>query len=274
MDYRKVALIYDFDKTLSPIDMQEFHYIGKLGYKETGSFWAESERDKYASNMDGILSYMHLMVKKNPALTKKELVDEGAFIELYKGVDTWFDRVNEYGRKQGIEVEHFIVSSGIREMIMGTSIADKFKRVYACSYTYDENDKPVWPSRVVNYTTKTQYLFRINKGVFDETNDLDLNTKTPEEDKYVPFSNMVYFGDGLTDVPSMLVMREEGGSAVAVYGSKQAKEKIAKELQDEKRADYMLPADYSEGSAAEELVKAIIDSVAVNIRLRELKNNG
>ena len=143
MDYRKVALIYDFDKTLSPIDMQEFHYIGKLGYKETGSFWAESERDKYASNMDGILSYMHLMVKKNPALTKKELVDEGAFIELYKGVDTWFDRVNEYGRKQGIEVEHFIVSSGIREMIMGTSIADKFKKVYACSYTYDENDKPV-----------------------------------------------------------------------------------------------------------------------------------
>ena len=132
MDYRKVALIYDFDKTLSPIDMQEFHYIGKLGYKETGSFWAESERDKYASNMDGILSYMHLMVKKNPALTKKELVDEGAFIELYKGVDTWF------------EVEHFIVSSGIREMIMGTSIADKFKKVYACSYTYDENDKPVW----------------------------------------------------------------------------------------------------------------------------------
>ena len=274
MDYRKVALIYDFDKTLSPIDMQEFHYIGKLGYKETGSFWAESERDKYASNMDGILSYMQLMVKKNPGLTKKELVDEGAFIELYKGVDTWFDRVNEYGRKQGIEVEHFIVSSGIREMIMGTSIADKFKRVYACSYTYDENDKPVWPSRVVNYTTKTQYLFRINKGVFDETNDLDLNTKTPEEDKYVPFSNMVYFGDGLTDVPSMLVMREEGGTAVAVYGSKQAKDKIAKELQDEKRADYMLAADYSEGSAAEELVKAIIDSVAVNIRLRELKNNG
>lgn len=274
MDNTKVALIYDFDKTLSPKDMQEFHYIKKLGYDDPNDFWLKAKENSLSNNMDGILSYMELMVKENPGLTKDELINEGAYIELYKGVDTWFDRINEYGKKHHVDVEHYIISSGIREMIMGTSIAPKFNNVFACSFAYDENGKVIWPSRVVNYTTKTQYLFRINKGVFDETNDIDLNKKTPREEKNIPFRNMIYFGDGLTDVPSMRVMLEEGGTTVAVYGSPEAKNMIAKELQDENRATYVIKADYSEGSRAEGLVKAIIDSIETNIKLEDFKNNG
>ena len=274
MSNAKMALVYDFDKTLSPKDMQEFHYIKKLGYKDPGEFWKVSQENSAQNNMDGILSYMQLMVRENPNVTKEELINEGKFVKLYNGVDTWFDRVNAYGKKHHVDVEHYIISSGIREMIMGTSIADKFKKVYACMFAYDENGKVTWPSRVVNYTTKTQYLFRINKGILDETNDVDLNKKTPQTDKYLPFRNMVYFGDGLTDVPSMRVMLEEGGTTVAVYGSKKAKEELALKLQEENRANYVIKADYSKDSKAEKLIMALIDSIETNTKLEKLKNNG
>ena len=273
MKNAKMALIYDFDKTLSPKDMQEFHYIKKLGYKDPNDFWNEAHKNSVENNMDGILSYMELMVKKNPNLTKEELNNEGKYIELYKGVDTWFKRVNAYGKKHHVDVEHYIISSGIREMINGTSISEEFKEVYACAFSYDEMGKVIWPSRVVNYTTKTQYLFRINKGILEETNDVDLNKKTPASKKYIPFKNMVYFGDGLTDVPSMRVMLEEGGTTVAVYGSKKAKDELALKLQEENRATYVIKADYSADSKAEKLIKALIDSIETNAKLEALKSN-
>ena len=271
MNNTKMALIYDFDKTLSPKDMQEFHYLKKIGYKDPKDFWLEAKLNSEANNMDGILSYMELMVKKNPSLTCDELIKEGSYIKLYKGVDTWFDRINEYGKANDIDVEHYIISSGIREMIMGTSIASKFDKVYACSFAYDEKGKVIWPSRVVNYTTKTQYLFRINKGILEETNDVDLNKKTPARQKHIPFKNMIYFGDGLTDVPSMRVMLEEGGTTVAVYGSLKVKGELSIKLQKDNRATYVIEADYSENSKAERLVKALIDSIKANIKLEALK---
>ncbi len=270
----KMALIYDFDKTLSPKDMQEFHFIPSLGYKSAADFWSESKKNSDKNNMDSNLSYMQLMVEKRPGLTKDDLINEGKYIELYKGVDTWFKRINAYGKKHNVEVEHYIISSGIREMIMGTKIFNDFKQVFACSYAYDEDGKVIWPSRVVNYTTKTQYLYRINKGIFDETNDVDLNKKTPKDEKYIPFSNMVYFGDGLTDVPSMRVMLEEGGYTVAVYGSKQAKTDLADPLKGDNRATFVAEADYSLGSDVEKLVKALIESVETNTKLEEFKKNG
>lgn len=270
----KMALIYDFDKTLSPKDMQEFHYIKKLGYKSPEDFWAKSRENTLKNNIDGILSYMELMVKENPNVTRKELIEEGKYIKLFKGVDTWFKRVNEYGKKHGVEVEHYIISSGIKEMIQGSSIAKEFKEIFACTYAYDENDKPIWPSRVVNYTTKTQYLFRINKGVLDETNDVDLNRKTPQSEKHIPFSNIVYFGDGLTDVPSFRVVLEEGGNTVAVYDSKKKKDELALKLQQDKRATFVVKADYSYNSDAEKLVKGLIDQIEIKSKLNKLKSNG
>ncbi len=266
----RVALVYDFDKTLSPRDMQEFHYLQKLGYQDPNDFWKECGEFTRKHNCDGILSYMYLMAKKDPNLTQEELRKEGKYIELYKGVDTWFKRINAYGRKHHVTVEHYIVSSGLEDIIMGTSIAGEFKKIYACSYVYDAEGRPLWPNRVVNYTQKTQYLFRINKGVLDTTNDSDLNSSTPEDQKYIKLSDMIYFGDGATDVPSMKVVQQNGGNTIAVFGSK-AKKETAIELYNDKRATFAVEADYSEGSRIEEIVKAIIDSIESRNRLDDYK---
>lgn len=271
MKNAKMALIYDFDYTLSPKDMQAFHYIGKLGYKSVNDFWEKCAENTKANNMDGILSYMQLMVKENPNVTKKELKEEGKYIKLYKGVDTWFKRINEYGKAHHVDVEHYIISSGIKEMIQGTKIAKEFKKIYACSYTYDENGKVLWPSRVINYTTKTQYLFRINKGVLDETNDFDLNRKMPQTEKHIPFENIVYFGDGMTDVPSMKVVLEQGGNTVAIYENKETKKNLALELKKDERAVFIALADYRENSKVDKLIKSIIDSIETKTKINKLK---
>ena len=269
MKNAKLALIYDFDKTLSPRDMQEFHYIRSLGYEDPGEFWKECDDFAKEHNCDGILSYMYLMVRKNQDLTRDQLRKEGKYIELYKGVKTWFGRINEYGKKHHIDVEHYVISSGLTDIIKGTSIAAEFKKIYACSYVYDENGKVLWPSRVVNYTMKTQYLFRINKGVLTETNDEDLNSSTPETEKYIPITNMIYFGDGSTDVPSMKVVQQNGGVTIAVFGDgAQAK---AEQLYADKRANFVVKADYSKGSRVEKIVQGVIDSLEARNRLEDYR---
>ncbi len=266
----KLALIYDFDKTLSPKDMQEFHYIRSLGYEDPVEFWKECGVFSKEHNCDGILSYMYLMVSKNPDLTKKQLQEEGRYVELYKGVSTWFERINAYGKKHHVNVEHYVISSGLTDIIKGTSIAKEFKKIYACTYAYDKEGKILWPSRVINYTMKTQYLFRINKGVLEETNDEDLNSSTPEAEKYIPLENMVYFGDGSTDVPSMKVVQQNGGTTIAVFGD-DSKRKNAEKLFEDKRATFFVKADYSKGSRIEKIVEGIIDSLEVRNRLEDYR---
>ncbi len=269
MNKQKMALIYDFDKTLSPRDMQEFHYIKSIGYDDPAAFWKECAEHTKRQNVDGVLSYLQLMIQKKPEVCRQDLIDEGKYVKLYKGVEDWFDRINAYGLQHSIEVEHYIISSGIKEFILGTSIADKFKKIYACSYAYDENDKPIWPSRVINYTTKTQYLFRINKGVLDETNDFDLNRSTPDSEKYIPFENIVYFGDGLTDVPSMKVVLQNGGYTIAVFND--IKKELAMELHENKRATFAAKADFSENEMIDKIVKGIIDTAELRYRLESYK---
>ena len=266
----KLALIYDFDKTLSPRDMQEFHYIRSLGYEDPADFWMECNAFSDEHNCDSILSYMYLMAAKNPQLTRDKLLQEGKYIEFYKGVDTWFERINEYGLKHNVNVEHYIISSGLTDIIRGTSIAHYFKKIYGCTYVYDENGRVLWPSRVVNYTMKTQYLFRINKGVLMETNDEDLNDSTPESQKYIPLENMVYFGDGSTDVPSMKVVAQNGGTTIAVFGDDSVRNKADK-LFLEKRAAFAVKADYSPDSRIEKIVQGLIDALEVKYRLEEYR---
>lgn len=268
MKNTRLALIYDFDKTLSPRDMQEFHLIKSLGYDNPIDFWKECDEFSHKHNCDGILSYMYLIVKKNKNLTKQDLINEGKYIELYKGVNTWFKRINEYGKKHHVNVEHFVISSGLTDIIKGTPIAKEFKKVYACCYVYDKDGKVLWPSRLVNYTMKTQYLFRINKGVLAETNDEDLNSSTPETEKYIPINNMIYFGDGSTDVPSMKVVQQNGGVTVAVFGDETKKNK-AEQLYTDKRANFFVKADYSKGSRIEKIVQGIIDSIEVRNKLED-----
>ena len=267
----KMALIYDFDKTLSPKDMQEFHLLQSLGYSNPDEFWAKCEKISKKYNVDGILAYMYLMAIEDPEMTKEKLVKEGNYIKYFKGVETWFARINDYALKYGIELEHYIISSGLKDIIEGTTIAKNFKKIYACSYYYDENGRALWPARAINYTVKTQYIFRINKGIFDETNDVDLNRSTKDEDKYIPYSRMIYFGDGLTDVPSMKVVAGFGGNTIAVFKRNKDAKKLALDLFENKRATFMANADYSEGSKIDKITKGIIDKVAKEALLDEYR---
>ena len=270
MKKTKLALIYDFDKTLSPRDMQEFHLIKKLGYDNPVDFWKECDEFAKQNNCDSILSYMYLIAKKDKNLTKKSLLEEGKYIKLYRGVDTWFKRINDYGKKHHVDVEHYVISSGLTDIINGTKIAREFKKVYACTYAYGNDGKIEWPSRVVNYTMKTQYLFRINKGVLAETNDEDLNSSTPESEKYIKLQNMIYFGDGSTDVPSMKVVQQNGGTTIAVFGDNSKKNR-AEKLYTDKRASFAVKADYSKNSKIEKIVQGIIDSIETQNKLENFR---
>lgn len=257
------AIMYDFDKTLCTRDMQEYSFIPGLGIS-ADAFWGESDRLS-RTGMDRILAYMYLMLKKareaDRPIRRDNFVALGRDIDFFPGVPDWFDRITAYGKALGVEVEHYIISSGLKEIIEGSRIRDRFRKIYACEFHYDANGVADWPLVSVNYTTKTQFLFRVNKGVLDPCDDEALNRFVPEDDRPVPFRNMVYIGDGLTDVPCMRLVKANGGHSIAVYGKGQ-KHKVDDLLQ-HNRVDFIAPADYSGGRDLDLLVKRIIDRVAV-----------
>lgn len=264
-----MAIMYDFDKTLSPKDMQEYGFITGLGM-EPKAFWSKCNEMMHSKKMDQILAYMYTMVeeaKGKMLLNRDEFNKLGTSVKLFSGVETWFKRVNEYGERIGVQVEHYIISSGLKEIIEGTSIAKEFKEIYAAEFCYDDKNVPVWPAMAVNYTSKTQFLFRINKGVLDVTEHQGLNEYTPENKRRVPFRNMIYIGDGLTDVPCMKLVKANGGHSIAVY---QNDKRIACDLINQGRVDFVAPADYSKGSKMEKLVFSILDQVNVTNKIVEL----
>ena len=259
-----IAFLYDFDKTLCTTDMQDYAFIPSLGMTPA-EFWAEANGFGRRNRIDGILAYMYTMLreaeKKNLPFTRADLVDKGRSIVLFPGVEGWFDRINDYGQQLGVQVEHYIISSGLREIIEGSAISGAFKEIYASEFYYDENGVPVWPKLAVNFTAKTQFVYRINKGVLDVSDDKTLNDSMPDDSKRVPFTNMIYMGDGLSDVPCMKMMRAYGGQAIAVYqeGNRQGVE----DLLAKGRVDFIFPADYSEGTALDATVKHIIQKMAI-----------
>lgn len=258
------AIMYDFDKTLCTRDMQDYQFIPSLGMT-SAEFWKKANifgRDK---QMDSVLAYMYTMIReskrKKVPIFRDTLVEQGKSVELFNGLDTWFDRINSFGETQGVQVEHYVISSGLKEIIEGTKISERFKKIYACEFYYDDETKEaVWPITAVNYTNKTQFVYRINKGVLDVSNDEDLNRSMPDSVKRIPFTNMVYIGDGLSDVPCMKMMKSYGGQAIAVYQNDNPK---VRELLKRGRVDYIFPADYSENSSLEVTIKNIIRKIAV-----------
>jgi hypothetical protein len=194
-------------------------------------------------------------------------VEEGRGIVLFPGVRDWFHRINDFGASQGVRVEHYVISSGLREIIEGSSISGEFREIYASEFYYDQNGRPVWPKLAVNFTAKTQFVYRINKGVLDVSNDRDLNASMPDDSKRVPFTNMIYMGDGLSDVPCMKMMRAYGGQAIAVYSA--GNRPGVEDLLLKGRVDYIFPADYRKGTALDLTVRDIIRRMAVTDRLAE-----
>lgn len=269
-----VALIYDFDKTLCDRDMQEYAFIPNLGLTPE-EFWQETDILARENKMDKILACMYMMKEKSQQLgiplKRENLTKLGEYIKFYPGITEWFSRINEYGNSIGLEVEHYIISSGMKEIIEGTEISKYFKEIYACEFLYDKEGIVTWPAMSVNYTTKTQFLSRINKGVLDISEDKILNAKMLDEDRRISTKNMIYIGDGFTDIPSMRMVREKGGYAIAVY--QQNKLDTVRNLLKEDRIDYAVLADYRENSTIDTLVKELFNEMKINTHLREKHKN-
>lgn len=268
-----VAICYDFDKTLSPDDMQAQGYIQTVGY-DIPDFWKKSNSLAEENEMDQNLAYMYVMKQEAEGkvlFTRKTLTDYGAKVKLFPGVEQWFERIRKYGSEKGVIIEHYIISSGLKEMIEGTSVAKAgaFEKIYASSFYYNDYGVAMWPAQVVNYTSKTQFLFRIEKGVLD-INDPAVNEAFSPEEIRVPFRNMIYIGDSDTDIPCMKLVNSYGGHSIGVYNAQiRDKAKVYKMMRDG-RIKYFAPADYSEGTELDGIVKSIIDRTAANETLEAL----
>ena len=271
-----LAICYDFDKTLSPDDMQAQGYIQSVGYN-IPDFWKESNKLAEENDMDQNLAYMYKMILEaegNLIFNRKTLEEYGSKVTLFPGVEEWFERIRKYGNEKGVIVEHYIISSGLKEMIEGTSVAKSgaFEKIYASSFYYNEKDVAKWPAQVVNYTNKTQFLFRIEKGVLD-VNDPGVNDSFKPNEIRVPFRNMVYIGDSDTDIPCMKLVNSYGGHSIGVYNAEtNDKTKVYKMMRDN-RIKYYMPADYTEKSELDNLLKAIIDKTATNEALEDIHYN-
>ena len=265
-----IAIIYDFDKTLCDQDMQNYSFIPNLNMTPS-EFWGEIGEFSKSENMEAILSYLYYMVKKSDEkgvpMTKEYLKTLGKDVNFFPGVREWFQRINHYAKEQGAIVEHYVVSSGIKPIICSTDIANEFKAVYACDFYYDENGKAAWPKMAINFTSKTQYLYKINKGILDETDSTEVNKKY--KTKRIPFRNMIYIGDGLTDIPCMTMLKKEGGKSIGIYTSAN-KERVQQFLVED-RINYVCPANYRENSYLDRTIKLIIKSTCLVSELQALE---
>ena len=268
-----IAFLYDFDKTLCTTDMEDYAFIPSLGYTPA-EFWGRANAFGWENRMDGLLAYMYTMIQEcaaqNIKLDRAFLNHGGESIQLFPGVREWFARINAFGESLGVQVEHYVISSGLREIIEGSGIAQEFREIYACEFYYNENGDACWPKLDVNFTNKTQFVYRINKGILDVSRDKELNDSMPDDSKRVPFTNMIYMGDGLSDVPCMKMMRAYGGQAIAVYqaSNRQGVEKLLADG----RVDFIFPADYREGMELDRTVRDILRKMTITDRLLEVNN--
>ena len=262
-DSINVALVYDFDVTLAPGNMQEFGFVQDIG-KDPNEFWNRTYEMAVGNDASTILCYMYLMLQEAKvngiSLKRDNFRKFGSMIKLYQGVEEWFSLINQYGKSIGLNIQHYINSSGLKEMVEGTSIAKEFENIYACSFLYDTEGNAYWPAVAVDYTTKTQFLFKINKGIKEVSDNKKINEYVAKEDRPIPFERMIYFGDGETDVPSMSVVKSQGGHAIAVYGDPK-KKATASKLINANRVDFMCMADYSEGREVYDTVCRILNKI-------------
>ncbi|MCQ2285876.1 MAG: haloacid dehalogenase-like hydrolase [Bacteroidales bacterium] len=277
-----VAIAYDFDGTLAPGYMQEYDFIPNLKIANE-AFWDASNEQAKANDMDGVLSYMFLMLtkakEKGISIKKEDFIKYGKNIQFFQGVEDYFERINKYGDSKGVKVEHHLISSGLREMVAGTSIAKYFTNIFASGFVYDKNGVACWPALAINYTNKTQFLFRINKGIQNAYDNSLINKRIPKDQRAVPFQNFIYIGDGETDVPAMKMVKLQGGTAITVYNpntpmskdGRQSPRDLCLELIRENRADFYAPADYRENRPLNTIVERLIDRIAAEQQLAAIK---
>lgn len=276
----KIAFAYDFDGTLAPGNMQEHSFIPQLGI-DSKAFWEAANAKAKEHDMDEILAYMQLMLQeageKNIPITRKAFYNYGREITFFRGVESFFDRINRYAEGKNVQIDHHIISSGLRDIIRGTVIAGYFKNIFASGFVFDENEEAVWPALAINYTNKTQYLFRINKGIHNSYDNSTINKFIKMEERPVPFSRMIYIGDGETDVPAMKMIKYQMGTAIAVFDPDKKEnirgvspKQICEQLIEQNRADFLAPADYSENSKLDRILKTLINKIVEEENLRNM----
>ena len=267
-----VALVYDFDGTLAPSNMQEFGLLQAIGYDNPAEFWNLCDQIAKTNDAGGIAVVMYAIQaeaeRAGIRCSREFLRSHGSRVQLFPGVEQWFALINDYAAKIGIKVKHYINSSGIKEMIEGCAIAHQFEQIYACTYLYDTQGDACWPSVVVDYTKKTQFLFKINKGIREVSDRVRINEFVPSDQRPVPFERMIYFGDGETDVPCMRTIKSNGGHSFAVYGNEK-KRTLAQQLLSEGRVNFACPADYTEEGQMMEIVKRILDKIKADYTLSQ-----
>ena len=267
-----VAMIYDFDWTLLNGNMQEFGLIGSLGY-ENDEFWAKvtdyAIREKMDANLACMLYTKRAIEKAGNRFTRDFLKSFGKTLDdhFMPGVEDWFSSINKIGKSMGLRIEHYLITSGFREIVEGSEIIDNFREIFACEYQYGFDGLAMWPKNVINFTTKTQYISRISKGTLDLADSNTVNTSIAN--RRIPYANMVYFGDGYTDIPCMTMMRNKGGHPIAVY---KEKIEVAENLLRDKRVEYIAPADYTEGSELYRLISSILSLIKDESALRRVSD--
>ena len=269
-----IALIYDYDGTLSPGNMQEFGFIQAVG-STPEEFWKMSDSIAIGQDASNVLAYMKLMFdeakRHGIKLRREDFLRFGRDIQLFDGVREWFRLINEYGKAHGVVIEHYINSSGLKEIIEGSPIADEFKHVFAGTFLYDANGEAEWPGIAVDYTAKTQFLFKISKGIFSSRDNKQVNESMAEDKKRIPFTHMIYFGDGDTDVPCMKIVGMFGGHSIAVYDPQNERKKAtAAKLKRQGRVAFAVPAVYTQDAPAYQVVTAIIDKIKADWVLSRL----
>jgi phosphoserine phosphatase len=268
-----IALVYDFDGTLSPQPMQEYTVLPKMGV-EPADFWAKVNAETVKTQSDPMLVYMRLIIEEleahKIAVRREDFAQMASAIKYFPGVETWFERINKYVAKRSnglAQVAHYIISAGQKEILEGATIRKHFQQIYASEYHFDHHGIATFPKLLVTDTSKTQFLFRINKGREDLSQSI--NEHMPEQERPIPFSNMIYVGDGMTDVPSMSVTKKSGGHTVAVYKPHNDKALgICKTLLDAGRADFMAEADYRKDSKLSQRMERLLDAVIANIAVQ------
>jgi hypothetical protein len=268
-----IALVYDFDGTLSPQPMQEYTVLPKIGVKPA-EFWAKVNREARETESDSMLVYMRLIIealeREKVDVKREDFAAMASAIEYFPGVTTWFDRMNAYVKKRSrsqVKLQHYLISAGQKEILDGVSIRRHFKRIYASEYHFNYRGVATFPKLLVTDTLKTQFLFRINKGL--ELVTESINEHMPEAERPIPFANMVYLGDGMTDVPSMALTKKSGGHTVAVYDAKKESQRaICMKLLEAGRADFIAEADYRKTSKLSRRVELLLDAIIADVAYR------
>lgn len=272
-----IGIVYDYDQTLSPTYMQDevlFPHFGinpKEFWKRCKTLVEENEYESELAYLKAMLDYLEMDGPSN-----KELEKLGKGLQFYKGLPDMFEQLEDLitpeQRAMGVEIQHYIVSSGIKALIDGSELRPYFTKIFGCEFAENSSGRISFPKRVISHTAKTQYLFRINKGMLDHSEDV--NDHMDDNLRPIPFPNMIYLGDGPTDVPCFTVMNRFGGHSIAVYNpDDESRVSFRKAYQLSGPADrikFIAPADYRPGRhlrlILEEMIIEIADGIVENRR--------